>query len=550
MSMTYRIAGISAALTILSAVSGFAQKSTREQLAEAVKPMYEANMRSLGEYNCNMALINLDRRNILDRMNGKMPPVARYDSIIAKATECINSFSQALPYDYRAKAYMGKGDSKAALEDFGKAIAAAKKESGSVMPVEEIYEDRADYYIKLGDRDKAEADLREATKLNPSRSSAKDKLDHLDQKIADARKAQALANPQTAADYIIAGTENYNSGKYDKALAAYDKAIALSPSAAAYVGKGKVLRAQNKTEPALTELNKALSISPGDAEALECRGYAYRDLKRWDDAIADFTKAIALNSKPMPYLLHARGTAYTGKGDYTAALKDHDAAIAVADDVYAKVTALSGKADALRAQGKVDEALNVYNTAVATAGDDYFAKLNLYDAYLGRGQIYASQGKTDMAKADFNAILKMMPNDKEAKAALAKLSAGNDGTATGTKTAEAWAIDGRYAANSQKWDEAVTAFTECIRLAPDSPGCYAFRGAVLGMKGNLSASRTDFDKALKLSKNNPMVFFMRAQMYMQLGKKPEAIEDLRAVLKIVPGNPQATQALQALGEKP
>jgi tetratricopeptide (TPR) repeat protein len=118
------------------------------------------------------------------------------------------------------------------------------------------------------------------------------------------------------------------------------------------------------------------------------------------------------------------------------------------------------------------------------------------------------------------------------------------------RKAEEWALDGRRAANAQKWDDAIKSFTECIKLAPDSAGCYAFRGAVLGMKGDLTASHNDFDKALKLSKNSPIVYFMRGQMHGQLGRKQDAIEDFRAVLKVAPGNPQAIKALELLGEKP
>lgn len=530
------------------------KQTVQERVAELIKPMHDANVKNMQEYTCNMALINFERQTGLDMIAGKAIQPSRYDSIIDRATKCIAEQPTPLAYDYRAKAYADKGESKPAFADFEKAIAIARKDGSPVVSLEAILEDRADLYIRLGDRAKAEADLREAMKLNASDYSVKDKLDNLDRKIAEARKKAAIGNPKTAEDYVIAGSDYDMQGKYNDAIAAYSKSISLKPTAAAYVGKAKTYRTMERPETAIAELNQALALAPKDVDAIKWRGYINRDLKRWDDAIADFGKAITLaDTKTKPDMLVGRGTGYAAKGLHDAALKDFDAALASgADNVYTKINALSGKGDALRGQGKTAEALTAYNAAIAAAGDDFIAKLNLYDAYMGRGRLYASQGKADMAKADFNAILAMMPDSKEPKAEMAKLTAGTTtaGATTGTKTAIAWATDGRRAAGAKKWDEAIAAFTECIRLAPDSAGCYAFRGAALGMKGDLGASRTDFDKALKLSKNNPAVLFMRGQMYAQLGRKPDAIADFRAAQKVAPTNPQIAKALELLGEKP
>jgi len=541
---------IVAVLTAISTLPSLAQ-TTREKVAELVKPMHDANLRTIAEYNCNMALINMDRSNILDRMNGKAVPQARYDAIITKATECIGTIGNSLAYAYRANAFADKGDTKNALPDFEKAISVSKAETSRVVKLNDIYEDRAELYIRLGDRAKADADLREAVRLDPSDYTAKEKLDNLDRKLADARKAAALANPQTAADYVIVGNEHLVRIRDEQAILAFDKSIALSPSSDAYLGKGKALRGLNRPDAALVELNRAHALAPKDVVVLQFRGYVYLESKRFDEAIADFTKALAgVEKNQIAGLYSARGRAQTGNNAFALAIKDYESALASAgDNEYAKIDALAGKGDVLQKQGKRAEAIVAYDAAIAAAGNNYIAKLNLPDTYLGRGRVYASQGKTELAKADFNEALKIAPDFKDAKAELAKLS-GAATPITPVKTAEQWAREGQRAGEAKKFDEAVNAFSQCITLVPAGPACYAFRGAVLGLKGDLERGLADFDKAFSLNKTEPAIYFIRGQMYAQLGKKPEAVADFRTVLKIAPGNPQATKALELLGEQP
>ena len=515
--------------------------------ADSIRGLYERNLLSLTEYVCSTDMLNLERTNIIARMNGQTLAPAAYDPLIAKATECISKIGYSFGYFSRAKAHAEKGDPKSALADYEKAISLAKTENSPLAPVGEIYENRADLYISMFDRARAEADLREAIRLSPSDSSAKDKLNDLDKRIAEARKKAALANPQSAADYVIVGEDHFNSGHSDKAVVAFDKSIALSPSVAAYLGKAKALRDLKRSDAAVLELDKALVLGPNNAEVLEWRGRALSDIRHWDAAIADLTKALSLAPpKDKADLLNARGSAYAGKGSYDLALKDQTDSAAASENAFAKINALTGKGRALEGLGRPADAVAAYTEAIGAAGTDYFAQLNLIDTYLYRGRLYASQGKTDLAKADFNSVIKLAPDfSQEAKSELAKLSAP---PAT-PKTAEQWAADGRRAANEKKWDEAIADFGECIKLVA-APPCYALRGVVQGLKGDTTASRADFDKAVSLAPNEPMIYFLRGQMNAQLGNKAAAVSDFRTVLKLVPGNSQATTAREAHGEKP
>ncbi|MGE0654980.1 MAG: tetratricopeptide repeat protein [Pyrinomonadaceae bacterium] len=532
-------------------VANFAQSpSPTPTVRNGIQEMYEENLKAAKEYNCRKGMLLIDKENIARSLKGQGPVPGSNDALIAKATECIGIVGDSFSWLYRAKGYAYKGETKAALADFDKAITVAKIEQQPIVGVNEILRERAELYTNLGDRAKAEADLREALRIDPNYQRAKYELAHLDEKIAEVHRKASLANPQTADDYLIVGNDAYQKGKYDNALLAFGKSLELKPTSAGYLGKARALQALKMPEQSISELNSALRLAPNDAEVLTQRGYGYRDLKKWDEAIADYTAALPrTDADSRGYLLNSRGSAYSARSRYVEALKDHEAAItSAADSVYVKIDALTGKGVALQGQGKVNDAFAAYAAAVAAAGTDAFAKLGLIDTYLYRGKLYASLGKTAEAKADFNEIIRLAPKSAQnARAELAKLSGSSPAA---SKTAEQWARDAQNAAMAKKYDEAIRGFGECIKLAPTNPACYAYRGAVFGVKGDMAASDADFVKALSLNEKPAFVHFLHGQMYLQIGRKNEAIREFRTVLKLAPGNPQATNALKQLGEKP
>ena len=103
------------------------------------------------------------------------------------------------------------------------------------------------------------------------------------------------------------------------------------------------------------------------------RGVAYGRKGEVDRAIADYTKAIALD--PNVALAYTnRGSAYYRKGEYERAIADHSKAIAI-DPNHA-------------------------------------------NAYYNRGVAYEQKGDKDQAIADFRKVLEINPSDQDAKVTL------------------------------------------------------------------------------------------------------------------------------------
>ena len=76
------------------------------------------------------------------------------------------------------------------------------------------------------------------------------------------------------------------SGRNDKALATFDKALKIDPNDYfALNNKAWVLAKINKPEEALAVINKALDIAPNFDSALDTKGFILYELKQYKEAL-------------------------------------------------------------------------------------------------------------------------------------------------------------------------------------------------------------------------------------------------------------------------
>src|SRR5271156_7019821 len=80
-----------------------------------------------------------------------------------------------------------------------------------------------------------------------------------------------------------------------------------------------------------SEFSDFLETTPNDARAISGKADALVCLEKYDDAIANYSRAIELDPKWFDYF--GRGIAYRAKSDETQALQNFDAGIAIAPTV-------------------------------------------------------------------------------------------------------------------------------------------------------------------------------------------------------------------------
>ncbi len=402
------------------------------------------------------------------------------------------------------------------------------------------------------------------------------------QKSKDYSQALAKAeecirkNPKSV-DALVARADVYASkGDFDLALADANKAVAGSPASGDIryrrglifdkkarntflkdEASAKTIR-KEASEAAYADFDKALELDPKKGEALVVKttlrryfmGSGYSTLKPDYDRAIEILSKIG-NTRNLANAYYERGNSYSLEqkndlaiADFTSAIKlnpDHVGAYSLRATVHSSPF-FNPKRD-------VDAAIADYTKVITLEPGAYW--------YTNRAALFEEKGDRAKAIADYRAALALEPNNYTAKTQLAKLSPAPAPVATQPvtprppqPTAESFAAEGRRQLSQKDYDGAIKSLTDCLRLKSDAAPCYAFRGYAQGMKGDINAANVDHEAAVKLSPNEPAIYFVRGMMFTELGKKTEAINEFRKVLRLDPNNKQAQSALQGLGVAP
>jgi tetratricopeptide (TPR) repeat protein len=103
---------------------------------------------------------------------------------------------------------------------------------------------------------------------------------------------------QTADDYFKQGNAKYLKNDFIGADKDFSKAIELNPKFFnAYINRGRLRHNKlDDDKSAIKDYNKAIELDPKSANAYYYRANAYRNLKEFKKACADWTKAAELGN--------------------------------------------------------------------------------------------------------------------------------------------------------------------------------------------------------------------------------------------------------------
>jgi tetratricopeptide (TPR) repeat protein len=150
-------------------------------------------------------------------------------------------------------------------------------------------------------------------------------------------------------------------GRYQEALASFDKSLALQTDPITLNSKGSVLHRIGRLDEALECYEQAIARSPRYAEATCNRANTLLDLERYLDAIAAYDKALLLepgNARAWS----SRANALQQLEQYTQAVQSYDQALKIsADDAHT----LSNRSISLWSGGNFAAALKSADLALA-----------------------------------------------------------------------------------------------------------------------------------------------------------------------------------------
>lgn len=256
-----------------------------------------------------------------------------------------------------------------------------------------------------------------------------------DEAFKDCDEAISL-DPESGIAYNNRGTAFLGLGDFDKAITELGTALRFSPTlSVAFSNRCFAYLNKPDATKALADCDQAISLNPNSASAYNFRAIAWRMKGDFDRALSDFNSAIRVDPRfALAYV--SRCITLSLRNEHDRALDDCNAAIRLNPQPSVLSVAYNYRGQISEAKGDSDRALADYNAAIRLNQKSVSALKN-------RGLLYERTQKTEAARADYEASLKIVARDLVAKQAqefvrkrLAALSDSNSIPPTATGTSE------------------------------------------------------------------------------------------------------------------
>lgn len=193
-----------------------------------------------------------------------------------------------------------------------------------------------------------------------------------------------------AVELLEQGGRQADSGDHAGAIASFTKAIEAAPeSAEAYGKRALVYFFEHEYEFARRDVEKAAALDRSNLHMLATRGLLAMDKKHYEDALADFTRALQLEPDS-GYFYFQRARAYQSNGQAAAALADAEESIRKKPKDNTRAYQLAAYLH--KSAGDTDKAAAQADALLAADGANP-------DAYLAASRILQQIGKKQQALA-------------------------------------------------------------------------------------------------------------------------------------------------------
>lgn len=355
----------------------------------------------------------------------------------------------------------------------------------------------------------------------------------------------------------------------------------MSPECAKVEGlnaRGDELMGQKRYEQALAEYDKAIALSPRCATSYKNKGKLFAYRKDWKQSVELFSKAIALDSNDA-LSLAGRGVLYAQNArtpeDYRSAVKDLSRVIEITRDEPPDANLY-----VFFWRGRAYVELKDYEKAI----DDFDHAINIdpknADAYLHRGHAYLQSLEFKLAVEDYAKAVELNPRDDsfhhQLGYALMFKAVLDDNKAEGMWLAiksftralelnpansETLELRAKAYLQIEDYDSAIADYKKMSELDPKDPAPHSLMAKVyLVNKDQIDLAIASSERAVSLDPGSPNVYHNRSVAYfVKAGREKnrayldKALSDMNRAIALGSDDPESfefrARYYDALGEK-
>ena len=248
----------------------------------------------------------------------------------------------------------------------------------------------------------------------------------------------------------------------------------------------------------IEEFTQVLKHDPAHRDAYVQRASLYSYRKEYQQAIDDYSAAIALT--PLPELYNDRGIAYKGLKQYDQALADYAQAIQLKPELAAPYYCRALVYDAL---DDLEQAIADYDQALRL-------NPNYVEAYVNRGLAFLQTEKYDAAIADCTQAIALSP----------------------TFSYPYWNRARTYV-QLKEYPQAIADFNKALEFDHDQR-IYWERANTLELTGAYALAIQDYDIVIQASPQWAEAYYNRGRAYQQLGESTRARSDYGQAIALDP----------------
>jgi tetratricopeptide (TPR) repeat protein len=312
--------------------------------------------------------------------------------------------------------------------------------------------------------------------------------------------------------------------------------------------RGVAWGAKREYDNAIADFSDAIRLDSKCAEAFFYRGRALSANTRiLDPAFADLDEAIRLNSK-YERAFYFRHILWKMKGDNSRASKDQDEAILIRRDRRRKVEDYNEIIDlepwdwgALVNRGKARAKEGEYELAIADYDEAIRHRPENDNAFYNRSIAWYYKGEYDRAIADHVEGIRLYhlshPGPGRIDCDL-RIEIRTEEIRLDPQCASNFIIRGRMWHAKGEYVNAIADYNEAIRLRPQHAGDVYDRGNAWFAKGEWDRAISDYDEAFRLYSDHERIYYGRCLALQARGDAERARADFDEAMRIRQSRPQ------------